>query len=223
MRVSFRSVPSRRLSSESSATGATMKQCPMCHFTFADFHRVCTFDGTELVPYEKPQSLMKVAQPPTHPGLSLKPSMSLTGVAVLTVFLSAVLIGYLKSPNPSIPAVVMQERDANSVSSSTRAGRITEPFPAETKIAARATRVRGNQNRRVATSNVPLEVARVVVRSPSPTIAQQREVPQTSRVYRPDATIARRQEVPRASREKSPKVVAILKTTWKVLKKPFDF
>jgi len=195
----------------------------MCHFTFADFHCVCTFDGTELVPYEKPQSLMKVAQPPEHSRLSLKPSMSLTSLAVLTVFLSAVLIGYLKSPNPSIPAVVMQERDANSVSSSTRAERITERFTAETKTTPRASRVRGNQNRRVATSKAPLEVTRVVVRPPSPTIARPREVPQTSRVYPPDAPIARRQEAPKPSREKSPKVVAILKTTWKVLKKPFDF
>ncbi|HEY5838681.1 MAG TPA: hypothetical protein VIT19_06560 [Pyrinomonadaceae bacterium] len=168
---------------------------------------------------------MKVAQPATDPGVSLKPSMSLTGGAVLTVFLSAVLIGYLKSPNPSIPAVVIQERDANanSVSSSTRAGKSTESFTPETRIAARATRVRGNQDRRVATSKAPLKVTPAVVRSPSPTIARPREVPQTSRTYPPAATIARRQEVPKASREKSPKVVALLKTTWKVLKKPFDF
>ena len=200
-----------------------MKQCPTCHFTFADFHSVCTFDGTELVPYEKPQSLMKVAQPPGHPRLSLRPTMSLTSVAVLTVFLSAVLIGYLKSPNPSIPAVAIQEGDANSVSSSTRAGSISERFTAETKVAARATRVRANQNRRVATSKVPLEVTRVVVRSPSPSIARPREVPQTWRVYPPNATIARQREVQPAPREKPRKVVAILKTTWKVLKKPFDF
>ena len=200
-----------------------MKQCPTCHFTFADFHSVCTFDGTELVPYEKPQSLMKVAQPPTHPRLNLKPSMSLTSVAVLTVFLSAVLIGYLKSPAPSIPAVVTQERDSNSGSSSTRAETTTQRFSAKTRIAARATRVRGNQDRRVATSKAPLEVARLVVRAPSPTIARQPEVAQTWRVYPPKAPIPRQPEVQQTSREKSPKVVAILKTTWKVLKKPFDF
>ena len=199
-----------------------MKQCPTCHFTFADFHSVCTFDGTELVPYEKPQSLMKVAQPPTNPRLTLKPSMSLTSVAVLTVFLSAVLIGYLKSPNPSIPAVSVQDRDAKSVSSTARGGR-TEEISVESKRIARATRVRGNLNRRVATSKVPLEVPRVVVRSPSPTTARPREVPQTWRVYPPPATIARQREVEPASREKPRKVVAILKTTWKVLKKPFDF
>jgi hypothetical protein len=198
-----------------------MKQCPTCHFTFADFHHVCTFDGTELVPYEKPQSLMKLPQPPAH-ALNLKPSMSLTGVAVLTVFLSAVLIGYLKSPSPSIPAVVLQQREADSVNSPTRASR-TEKVAAEPKPIVRATRVRGNQNPRVATSKTPVETTRVVVRWPSPTTARPREVPQTSRVYPPPAPIARRQEVPKASREKSPKVVAILKTTWKALKKPFDF
>ena len=200
-----------------------MKHCPTCHFTFADFHNVCTFDGTELVPYEKPQSLMRVAQPPTESRLSLKPSMSLTSVAVLTVFLSAVLIGYLKSPSPSIPAVVTQERDSSSGISSTRAETITERFTAKTHIPARATRVRGNQNRRIVTSKAPLEVTQLVVRAPSPTIARPRELPQTWRVYPPNASIPRHQEAPKASREKSPKVVAILKTTWKVLKKPFDF
>ena len=176
-----------------------MKQCPTCHFTFADFHSVCTFDGTELVPYEKPQSLMKVAQPPTHPRLNLKPSMSLTSLAVLAVFLSAVLIAYLKSPNPSIPAVVLQQREANSLNSPTRASR-TEKVAAERKPIARATRVRGNQNRRVATSKAPLEVTRVVVRSPSPLMTRPREVPQTSRVYPPNAAIARPPEVQQASR-----------------------
>lgn len=200
-----------------------MKQCPTCHFTFADFHSVCTFDRTDLVPYEKPQSLMRVPPPPTHTRLRLRPLMSLTSAAVLTIFLSAVLIGYLKSPNPSIPAVVIQEREANSVSSSTRADRITERFSAETRMPARATRVSGNKNRRVATSKAPLEVTRVVVRSPSPTMAKLRDVPQTSRVYPPNAAIARPREVQQASHGKSPKVVAILKTTWKVLKKPFDF
>jgi hypothetical protein len=200
-----------------------MKQCPTCHFTFADFHRVCTFDGTELVPYEKPQSLMKVAQPPPPPRLNLKPSMSLTSVAVLTVFLSAVLIGYLKSPNPSIPAVVFRERDANSVSSSNRDGSSTEQFTSETRTAARATHARGNLKRRHTTSAVRPAVNRVDNRSLNATVPRQREVQQTLRVYPPHATIARRPEVPKASREKSPKVVAILKTTWKVLKKPFDF
>ena len=199
-----------------------MKQCPTCHFTFADFHRVCTFDGTELVPYEKPQSLIRVAQPPAHSRLNLKPSMSLTSVAVVTVFLSAVLIGYLKSPNPSIPAVVIQQHNANSASSTTRAVR-TEKIGTESKRIARATRVRSNQNRRVATAKVPLEVTRVVVRSPGLTIARPREVPQTWRVYPPTATVARQREVQPAAREKPPKVVAILKATWKVLKKPFDF
>jgi hypothetical protein len=200
-----------------------MKQCPTCHFTFADFHSVCTFDGTELVLYEKPQSLMRVAQPPTHPRLSLKPSMSLTSVAVLTVFLSAVLIGYLKSPNPSIPAVAIQERDANSVSSSTRAGRTTERLTAETRIAARATRVRGTLKPRHTTFAVRPVMNRAGNRSPNATIARQPEVQRTWRVYPPNATIPRQPEVQQTSRGKSPKVVAILKTTWKVLKKPFDF
>ena len=209
-----------------------LKQCPTCHFTFADFHCVCAFDGAELVPYEKPQSLMKASQPPTRPRLSLKPSISLTSLAVLTVFLSAVLIAYLKSPNPSIPAVVIQERNTNSVSSTARAGRIAKGVTGESKVTSRATRVKGNLKR--PTARVLPQVNRSSNRLPTATIAPQRGVQQTSpsralpEVNRasnrsPTATIARQPEAQQASRDKSPKVVAILKTTWKVLKKPFNF
>jgi RNA 2',3'-cyclic 3'-phosphodiesterase len=230
--------------SESSVMVQQMKQCPTCHFTFADFQRVCAFDGAELVPYGTSQSLIKVPQPQTRRPRSLKPSMSLTSLAVLVVFLSAVMIGYLKSPNPSIPAVVLQERNANSVSSTARAGRIAEELGVETRVTARAISVRSNLKRRVPVSRVAPEVNRVVNRPPNATIARQPEVQQTSVVNRspkaaiarrpevqqtsavnrsPKAAIARQPEIQQTSRDKPPKVVAILKTTWKVLKKPFDF
>lgn len=183
-----------------------MKQCPTCHFTFADFQRVCTFDGAELVPYQKAQALITVSQPETR-RRGLRPLMSLTSLAVLVVFLSAVLIGYLKSPNPSIPAVAVQERDANSVST-TRAERISEEVTSEPKQTARAIRVRNNPKRRVPASRVAPDINLGVDRAGNRS---------------PNTTIARQPEVERTSREKSPKVVAILKTTWKVLKKPFDF
>jgi hypothetical protein len=35
--------------------------------------------------------------------------------------------------------------------------------------------------------------------------------------------VAQRKEPPQSPREKDPKVVAMLKTTWHVLKKPFKF
>ena len=200
-----------------------MKQCPTCHFTFADFQRVCAFDGAELVPYEAPQSLITVPQPPVRRRRGLKPSMSLTSLAVLAVFLSAVLIGYLKSPNPSIPAVAVQERDANSPNSTTHVSR-TEEGAAESKPIARVTRVRTHLKRRGPAFRIVPEVNLAGNRSPAaPTIARQSEVPRTSRTYPPNTTLARPREVQQTSRDKSPKVVAILKTTWKVLKKPFDF
>ena len=221
MGVSFRTVFPPRSPSESSVMVQQMKQCPTCHFTFADFQRVCAFDGAELVPYEKPQqALMKL---PDRRRGGLKPSMSLTSLAVLVVFLSAALIGYLKSPNPSIPTVVLEERDANLESSRGRAERIAEEFTPETRTPSRAAPARSNLKRRVPASKPLVEVSRGESRSPNATIARQPEVQQTWRVYPPNATKPRQQEVPQTSREKSPKVVAILKTTWKVLKKPFDF
>ena len=223
MGVSFSSVFPPHSPPESSVMVQQMKQCPTCHFTFADFQRVCAFDGAELVPFEKTQSLMKVAQPAIHQRRSRKPSMSLTSLAVLVVFLSAVLIGYLKSPNPSIPTVVLEESDANLENSRTRAERIAEELTPETRVPSRAIPSRSKLKRRVAASREVGEVDRGENRSPNVTIARQPEVRPTSRVYPPNPTIARQPEAPPAPRDKSPKVVAILKTTWKVLKKPFDF
>ena len=91
-----------------------MKHCPACNFTFPDFHRVCDFDGTELVLDPERKALMKVEPRLFHPRSGLIKPMLLTSLAVLGVFLSAVFIGYLESPAPSIPAIVRNDETENA-------------------------------------------------------------------------------------------------------------
>jgi hypothetical protein len=180
-----------------------MKYCPACNFTFPDSHVLCDFDGAELVQDSQQQSLTKVPKRSPHPRFGLKKAMLVTSLAVMGLFVSAVIIGYLKSPIPSIPVIVKNQgrQDAplqtpvSSTSSPSENVEKTEPLKRT-----------GNRSLRVASSSKPRLRQRPVAddRSRNDVIA--------------------RTEVPKhSSSEKSPKVVAILKTTWKVLKKPFDF
>ena len=182
-----------------------MKRCPACSFTFSDSHRVCDFDGTELVPDPERQSLMKVPKRFPHPRPGLKKPMLLTSLAVLGLFVSAVFIGYLESPPPSIPAIVRNQEAQNPPRSATQVARPPSQLDDAQKAIGPSKRAAG-RSVRVAVS--------------SPTRLRQRSVADSrSR----NEAIASRRDSRRTSSEKSPKVVAILKTTWRVLKKPFDF
>src|SRR5712675_1417448 len=76
-----------------------MKRCPKCDFSFADFHHVCDFDGTDLV--DDPETL------PVSPGVSalvaatqyrflrlVKSPVFLIALALAGLVSSALLIGY---------------------------------------------------------------------------------------------------------------------------------
>lgn len=182
-----------------------MKHCPACNFSFPDSHRVCDFDGTELVLDPERQSLIKVPERFPRPRPGLKKPMLLTSLAVLGVFLSAVLIGYLESPAPSIPAIVKHQEVQNSPRSLTPVARTTKQL-AEDRVTAAASRTVSRSRNKSAVSST----ARLRQKSAADSRSR-------------NDVIARTQDSKRTSNEKSPKVVAILKTTWKVLKKPFDF
>jgi hypothetical protein len=181
-----------------------MKHCPACNFTFPDFHRVCDFDGTELVQDPERQALMRVPKRFPHPRRSLKKPMLLTSLAVLGLFLSAVFIGYLESPTPYIPAIVKNQEVQNSP----RLTHVARPTSQSDHVKKKTepSKRTGSRSVRVAVSST----ARLRQRS----IADSRS--------RNDV-IERTRDSKLTSAEKSPKIVAILKTTWKVLKKPFDF
>jgi hypothetical protein len=60
---------------------------------------------------------------------------------------------------------------------------------------------------------------------PAPVATISREVlnPNSANSNPQKSEVAQRKEPPPSSREKDPKLVAMLKTTWRVLKKPFKF
>ncbi|MGZ5434967.1 MAG: hypothetical protein ACXWID_02350 [Pyrinomonadaceae bacterium] len=182
-----------------------MKHCPTCNFSFPDVHRVCDFDGTELVLDPERQSLVKVKPRFSYPRPGLRKPMLLTSLAVLGLFLSAVFIGYLESPAPSIPAVVKDQDIQHSPRGLTPIARTSGEL-AEDKLTGAPSRTASrSRNRSVVSSTARLR------RKSAADSRSRNEV------------IARTQDSKRTSNEKSPKIVAVLKTTWKVLKKPFDF
>ena len=181
-----------------------MKHCPACNFSFPDSQGVCDFDGTELVQDPERQALMKVKPrlSPSRPGL--KKPMLLTSLAVLGLFLSAVFIGYLESPAPSIPAIVKDQEAQNSPRNPTPVAR-TSGQPAERQK-----------------TNQPLKRTVRSQNNLAASTARLRQKDFAERRLR-NNDIARTRDSKRTSNEKSPKIAAILKGTWRVLKKPFDF
>src|SRR5436305_5127593 len=76
-----------------------MKHCPRCNFTFADFHRVCDFDGAELIDDpERPSSFMKASPLRSRFWQVLKSPLFLAGLGVVGLLASALVIGYYDSP-----------------------------------------------------------------------------------------------------------------------------
>src|SRR4030095_5022012 len=74
-----------------------MKHCPACNFTFPDFHRVCDFDGTELVPDPERPSPIKPRSSRLRCTLK-SPLFSLTLVTI-GLFGIALVIGRHESDN----------------------------------------------------------------------------------------------------------------------------
>jgi hypothetical protein len=186
-----------------------MKHCPTCKFRFPDFQSVCDFDGTELFSDPQRQALIKLPPQPSRVRRVLPSRSLLTTMAVLVLFLSAVVIGYLKSDDPLIPAVKQQPILAS--------GRLTEIVSSsqharDSEQSRRNARVKRSQKSSSAASRRQVVVSRSV--APQQIIAENRS---QKRV------VARQSDGQQSSRDKSPKIAAILKTTWKVLKKPFDF
>ncbi len=181
-----------------------MKHCPACNFSFPDFHRVCDFDGSELVSDPERKSLVKLPPQPEPRRPSLKSPMLWTSLAVLGVFASAVAIGYLESPPPSIPAVTNKFETRNSDARLADIPKSSTESTGAKKAARTSKRMTRNRDALVVSANARLRQTVADNRFRIPAVAQEHNVK-------------------RSSGESSPKLVAILKTTWKVLKKPFDF
>ena len=190
-----------------------MKHCPACNFSFPDFYRVCDFDGTELVNDAESRSLVKVTlSRPSRFRRGLKSPVLWAGVMLFGVVSSAFLVAYYDATSQSNPVVKTgpssaapanakpgarpsdQIAQVNSANSTESSGRVRRPAKAYRSLAP-LDQIRSNRVRLQ-----KLDAARL----------QKSEV-------------ARRKESQPVSSEKQPKLVAIMKTTWRVLTKPFKF
>src|SRR5207253_7847978 len=93
-----------------------MRRCPRCDFSFADFHRVCDFDGAELVDDpERPPSSVKGSPRPSRFRRLLKIPLSLDGLAIVALLAGALLIRYYNSRNQTNSIVRNQPSQNASV------------------------------------------------------------------------------------------------------------
>jgi len=241
-----------------------MKHCPECNFSFPDFHRVCDFDGTELVPDPERPSLVNASPPQSRFRRALKSPVLWAGVLLLAVLSSAFLVAYQDATRQSKP-VVINEPSSTSPVTATPLATASEQSRAQVETpAAPARRSRSSNSKRLAgVSSVRLRrqataarsVARVDRRTSSKgqfvseaqadrgpragsprevvdatgsqkTEVAQRKVPQQTQRTASESQkseVVTRTDVQKTSDDKDPKLTAMLKTTWRVLKRPFKF
>ena len=92
-----------------------MKSCPACNFSFPDSHHVCDFDGATLIPNPERPPVIKPSPRPSRLQRFLKSRMLLASLAMLVLFLGAVLFG-LHNSNGELPPIVKEPPSSSSVS-----------------------------------------------------------------------------------------------------------
>jgi len=175
-----------------------MKHCPACNFSFPDFHIVCDFDGTELVP--DPQRLALIKRPAQRSFVPrfFKSPKSLTALTILGLFFAAAFIAYQQTTSRSTRTLLAVTPRTSALETAP----VNRPSISSAVHTARATRSPH-------------------IRRSSPdrsSIAGNRHEKRNEHLSL-KTEVARRQAQP----EKQPKIVAMLKTTWRVLKRPFSF
>jgi hypothetical protein len=206
-----------------------MKHCPACNFSFPDFYRVCDFDGTELVKDSEPRSLVKVKTPrPSRFRQSLKSPVLWAGLLLIAVVSSAFLLAYYNATSLSTSVMRTLPTSASPASAMPDA-RASDQSPAliKTPVPAKRGSVTGAQASRLQLNTLP--------RSPSASLRPKATAPRSQARLHQSTSVgnrSRKSEIAgrrddrrgrQLSDNKEPKLVAILKTTWNVLKKPFKF
>lgn len=183
-----------------------MKHCPACNFSFPDFHLVCDFDGTELVPDRQRLSLIKLPPRRSFVRRCLTSPKTLTALAILGLFFMAASIAYKQTTSRSTQTLLAPE--------------VTTP-PLETP-ATTTSRELSTSSPSVARSNMATKAPIRPGRRSSPVRLVMRSRREKRNEHPPPVTeVAHRSGT--APSERQPKVVAMLKTTWRVLKRPFSF
>jgi len=76
-----------------------MKRCPKCEFTFDDHHECCDFDGAELGVVPELAPSLPVTASTSRFLRSLRSPVTLAGLLLVGVTLSALMIGYHDAAN----------------------------------------------------------------------------------------------------------------------------
>jgi len=220
-----------------------MKRCPKCDFSFASFHHVCDFDGTDLVddpatlPVSPGVSALVAATQPPYLRL-IKSPVSLAVLALAGLVSSALLIGYFDAagqPNSMAESQASRNSPSNSIAS--LAPPVQPPIQPQAQVGTRAPSFSRPEISKPAKGlsstrerSVTASRSRARLRS-SPAIRKQQSRPEIA-LQRPPTDKALQKEskesaLPRDSKKnanrKESKLTATLKTTWNILKKPFKF
>jgi len=200
-----------------------MKRCPKCDFSFADFHHVCEFDGTELVDDQERLPVSPTASATATGYWSfflrvVKSPLFLTGLAVMALLASALLIGYYDSANQS-NSIAENHASPNSVVGPVLPAQASAQPPAQIETRAPSSTRSEIVNPKAADDfasmrGPPVMASRSRARFRSPALVRN----QQSR-----SETALQKESKENARPKETKVAAMLKTAWHVLKKPFRF
>jgi hypothetical protein len=78
-----------------------MKHCPACNFSFPDFHLVCDFDGTELVPDPERLALIRFQPRRWFIRRFLTSPKTVTAFAILGLFFIAAFIAFQQTTSRS--------------------------------------------------------------------------------------------------------------------------
>ena len=195
-----------------------MKHCPACNFSFPDFQRVCDFDGTELVKDPEPRSLIKVvnmkASPrPSRFRRSLNSPVFWSALLLMAVLGTAFLAAYYDATNHFVPVVKL--RPTPAATASAKPGARPSDQIAEVNTPANSTESSAHVRRPAKASR---SLARLGQIRSNGVRLRKLEVARLQKTE-----IARRREAQSVRSEKQPKLVAMMKTTWRVLTKPFKF
>lgn len=231
-----------------------MKHCPACNFSFPDFHRVCDFDGTDLI--QDPEPLSLVIPQPSRFRRTLRSPLFWGGALAFAAVSNAFLFSLYDAGSQSTPAAKAQPSPVSQasigslipsaqarestaltrkpvLSTRSRSGTLGRPLWHAHLARVPSSNVR--QRREVKTARIrPRPQTTFVAAQPSRAVTPTKPAPLATisrEVLKPNganttpqkAEVAQRKDPQQTSRENDPKLVSMLKTTWRVLKKPFKF
>ncbi len=199
-----------------------MKHCPKCDFTFADFYSVCEFDGAELVDDpEHPPSSVRASLPPSRFRRVLKSLVFFTGLLVVAVLASALMIGYYDAANQS-KSIAGNQPSQNSIASPVLPEQTSVQPPAQIQKPATSSRASALSNSKRTEKSASTSRSNGRPATASPSLARlQSPTPARNQPSRSPTALQR--ESKDTANQKKPKLTAMLKTTWHLLKTPFKF